>query len=273
VLVGIDHVAIAVADLDAATAELRDRLGIEAGGGGVHPGAGTANRLAWFGDTYLELIAVVDRVAAGASFLGEPTIRVLDEGGAGLVTFVLASDDLDADVARLRSAGSTMGDPFAGERRRADGRVVRWRLARAGAVGPAEPPFLIEHDVTAAEWTPPERAARGAETHPLGGTVRLTALELVVPDPVAMAEAYREAVGLGREDIASRQDTETVAMTVGGQRVVLRPTDPGRGAAAGRDRRGPPATIRLAATGGSSVTADLFGCRFVVEAVDPPSHL
>lgn len=113
-LTGIDHLAIAVPDLDAAVTELRDRVGIAAGGGGVHPGGGTANRLAWFGDSYLELIAIVDRAAAAGSFLGGPTIEVLDTEGSGFVTFVLASDDLAADVASLRSAGSTMTDPFPG---------------------------------------------------------------------------------------------------------------------------------------------------------------
>jgi len=254
VLTGIDHIAIAVPDLDAAVGELREQAGIEAGGGGVHPGAGTANRLAWLGDTYIELIAIVDRAAAVSGFLGEPAMRVLDEDGAGFVTFVLASDDLDADVARLRAAGSTMGEPFPGERRRPDGRVVRWRLARAGPVGPDLPPFLIEHDPTAAEWTPAERVARAAETHPVGGTLRLLALELTVADPQTVAMGYLEAVGLAVD--ATPGGTE-IAFPVGGPRVALKAPQPGASGA-------PRAVLRLESSGGRSVAADLFGCRFEI---------
>src|SRR3972149_1866984 len=43
---GIDHVVIAVADPDAAAAELTERVGLAFTGGGRHPGLGTFNRLA-----------------------------------------------------------------------------------------------------------------------------------------------------------------------------------------------------------------------------------
>ena len=107
-LTGIDHVVIATPDLDDAVARLRARLGIEAGGGGVHPSLGTANRLAWFGDTYLEFITVTDRQLAAASWLGGPAMRLLDERGGGFVAYAVASDDLQADLERLRAAGSAL---------------------------------------------------------------------------------------------------------------------------------------------------------------------
>jgi hypothetical protein len=253
VLTGIDHLAIAVLDLESAVKALRDAVGIEAGGGGIHPGAGTANRLAWFGDTYLELITVVDREVATASFLGGPTIRVLDEEGAGFVTFVLASDDLDGDVGRLRAAGSAMGDPFPGERRRSDGKVVRWRLARSGAVGPELPPFLIEHDTSAAEWTQAERAARATERHPIGGPVRLRELELGVADVDLVAAAYRREVGLDLE--RSVAGGAAARARTGRQLVVLRARDAGAA---------PRATIRLTIPGARLSSAHLLGCRFEI---------
>jgi hypothetical protein len=98
-----------------------------------------------------------------------------------LATFALASDDLPADVERLRAQGASLDGPLSGERVRPDGRVVRWSIAVPPRLGPAEPPFLIEHDTEAAEWSVEERAARAAETHPLGGSARLEALELPVP--------------------------------------------------------------------------------------------
>jgi hypothetical protein len=255
VLVGIDHLVIATPDLEGAVERLRDRLGIEAGGGGIHPTLGTANRLAWFGDSYVELIDVTDRDQAAASWLGGPTLRLIDERGGGFVGYALASDDLADDLARLRAAGSTLEGPVRGERRRPDGATVRWSLAVPSLVGPTAPPFLIEHDPTAAEWTPAERAARAAATHPVGGALRLTGLEIAVVAPARVAAAYRREVKVDPEPWLGDGDW-ALAARLGDQRIVLRPAE---------GWVGPSVVIRISATSGRPATADLFGCRFVIE--------
>lgn len=257
-LVGIDHLIVATPDLDGAVATLRERLGIEAGGGGVHPGLGTENRLAWFGDSYIELIDVTDRERAAASWLGGPTLRLIDERGGGFVGFALASDDLAADLATLRAGGSTLQGSVPGERQRPDGATVRWQLAVPDLVGPTAPPFLIEHDGTAAEWTPAERAARAARSHPLGGTVRLVSLEIAMVDPPRVAAAYHLGLGVDPEPWLDDGDWALAAM-VGDQRIVLRPA---------QSSTGPSVVIRLSSTIDGPATADLFGCRFVIE---PPA--
>jgi hypothetical protein len=188
-LTGIDHLVIAVADPDAATAELEARLGLPPGGGGRHDRLGTFNRLIWLGDTFLELIGVFDRDLAAVSWIGAPTQRALEAGG-GLATWAIATDDIDVDVGNLRATGSPIGPPIDGERRRPDGDVVRWRLAAAPRLDPEQPPFLIEHDMAAAEWTPVDRAARA------DGPVRLTVLDLAVDDVNRTLQSNLRTVGL-----------------------------------------------------------------------------
>jgi hypothetical protein len=85
-LLGIDHLVIAVDDADEAAAQLELEPGLAATGGGRHDTLGTVNRLIWLGESYLELIGVFDRRLAEASWLGAPTLRTLDMGG-GLVTW------------------------------------------------------------------------------------------------------------------------------------------------------------------------------------------
>ena len=134
-LLGIDHLVIAVRDPDAAAATIERDLGIAFTGGGRHDAWGTFNRLAFLGDTYLELIGVFDRALVASptgSAVGRATLALLDAGREGLATFALATDDIDGDVGRLRAAGSSIASPVDGSRTRPDGEVVRWRTAAAG---------------------------------------------------------------------------------------------------------------------------------------------
>lgn len=140
----LDHVVIAVHDLEAA---IRDygALGFTVTRGGVHANRATCNALVTFANgTYLELLAAT----------GEPPLpglidfSTLLHSGEGLVGFALRSDDLDAEVARLRAAGIAVDDVIPGERRRGDGTVIRWKLALPGG---GFAPFLIQ-DVTPRAW-------------------------------------------------------------------------------------------------------------------------
>ena len=73
---GIDHLVIAVPDPDASAAVLAAALGVAVTGGGRHELGGTHNRLAFLGDTYLELIGVFDReLVAPAAGHGEAQRR------------------------------------------------------------------------------------------------------------------------------------------------------------------------------------------------------
>src|SRR3954452_16679990 len=108
-LTGIDHVVVAVRSVEAAAETLERELGIAFTGGGRHDAWGTYNRLAFFGDTYLELIGVfdADRVrSAQGSAVSRATLNRLDAGDEGLVSYALASNAIADDAARLRDDGS-----------------------------------------------------------------------------------------------------------------------------------------------------------------------
>jgi hypothetical protein len=187
-LLGIDHAVIAVDDPDAAAIALADSLGLAANGGGRHERLGTFNRLVWLGDSYLELIGVFDRALAATTWLGRPTLASLD------------------------------GGPLDGARTRPDGRVVRWRLAHPPALSAAVP-FFIEHDPTAAEWTPAERTERDAQVHPVGGRVRLLGLDLPTERSAADAGALRRLLATSVEPDGRR----AVRVGVGRQSVRFGP--------------------------------------------------
>ena len=69
-MLAIDHVIILVEDLDAAARRYYKQQGLASVPGGRHPGHGTANRIVPLGSSYIELMAVVERIEADSSPLG-----------------------------------------------------------------------------------------------------------------------------------------------------------------------------------------------------------
>jgi Glyoxalase-like domain len=143
--VQLDHVLIAVQDLAAATQGFESRYGLEATGGGRHPGWGTANRIVPLGDAYVELVAVVDDGEAATSAFGKWVAGGATAAGR-LLGWAVRTDDLDSVAQRLGLAVSS------GSRD-----ALRWRLAGLEeAVAKPPLPFFIA-------WAPgtalPGRAA------------------------------------------------------------------------------------------------------------------
>src|SRR5712691_1415949 len=91
-LTAIDHIIIGVQDLEQATAQFGQNLGLLASGGGIHPSGGTANRIIVIGETYLELIAVRAPEEAQQSLLDRLA------KGEGYLNFALSSNDIEADT-------------------------------------------------------------------------------------------------------------------------------------------------------------------------------
>lgn len=194
-ILGLDHLAIAVADPDAAISELASFLGLSPGvSGGRHPSWGTRNRLLWLGDTFVELVTIADTRLAERSWLGRATLEALAAGPTA-ICWAISTDDLDLERSQMNVYGASLGPPIAGERRRPDGRTVRWRLALPVEVS-LERPFLIEHDLSAAEWTGDERAERAA------GPARVVSLDLPVDGFEGFA-APAGAVELGEQRVSA----------------------------------------------------------------------
>jgi hypothetical protein len=132
----LDHVLIAGSDLGAAAHEVEERLGLASVEGGRHQGLGTANRIVPLGDTYLELVSVVDEAEAAESGFGR---WVAGGDLPRLLGWCVRTADLDevADGLSLKIAE--------GSRARPDGTTLTWRMAGLEQSA-AEPslPFFIE---------------------------------------------------------------------------------------------------------------------------------
>jgi hypothetical protein len=135
-VIELDHVLIAAADLNAVGRQFDAHYGLSSVAGGRHPGWGTANRIVPLGDTYLELVAVVEPDEAAGSHFG----RWVGAAPSGRpLGWAVRTQKLDLIAGRLGLAVTT------GSRRRDDGLLLRWRLAgMEQAIADPALPFFIE---------------------------------------------------------------------------------------------------------------------------------
>ena len=132
----LDHVLIPLTDLSEAVAVFERRYGLMSVEGGRHPDWGTANRIVPLGDSYLELVAVVDPPKASQSAFG----RWVANARAGQpLGWAVRTDDL-AGVARRLGLNVRSGSRFT-----ATGELLRWQIAGVECAM-AEPslPFFVE---------------------------------------------------------------------------------------------------------------------------------
>jgi hypothetical protein len=184
VIVGVDHILVAVEDLDRAMEGYR-RLGFAVTPGGEHPDVGTHNALVPLADgAYLELIAVRKPELAREFPFGRQVLEALD-GPNRLAGFALESDDMAADVGAGRARGLAIAKAPPGGRVRPDGRRVSWRTAH-----PEHPriPFLIQDETPRELRVPPP-------TDGLGRAARVAWLEVGAADLQPTITAYMQLLG------------------------------------------------------------------------------
>jgi catechol 2,3-dioxygenase-like lactoylglutathione lyase family enzyme len=190
----IDHVMICVPDLPQAITQY-SKLGFNIYPGGMHPGKGTHNAIAFNRDDYIELLAVHDDAeqSAAAAVPGSADAGLAEfiAVGGGLRYIVLQSDDLAADVAAMRSRGVDVGDATEGGRRTPDGQTLRWKVAVPGGGNPL-PVFFIEH-LTPLAARRRQASAGGEHSNAVYGIERAY---IVTHDAAAAAATYAKVLGV-----------------------------------------------------------------------------
>jgi catechol 2,3-dioxygenase-like lactoylglutathione lyase family enzyme len=243
-LTAIDHLVIAVPDLERAVADY-EALGFRVVPGGRHTGIGTYNALIAFADTaYLELIGFYEP---------RPDHRwwaPLQRGG-GLVDFCLQTDDLAGDAAALRRAGVDMSEPERRDRKRPDGFEVRWVFALARGAQRGVAPFVI------ADETPRDERVPRQHDHP-NGVTGVRTVTVAVDDVAAVRRWYAQALGQPGRDVRRPDlDAAGVAFALGPHTLEFVAPAAGAGPVADWLRaRGPAPYAATLAAGGGAATLD-----------------
>jgi hypothetical protein len=175
----IDHVLIAVSDLDGAAQRLREEHGLESIAGGRHPGWGTGNRIVPLGREYLELIGVVDPAEAAGSPFGSWLMKQV-QWGDRLLRCCLRPSDIEETAGRLGV------EPEPGSRVTPAGQTVAWRLVGLEAAISNNVPFFIEWDAAS------PHPGQAAVQHP-SGALGIAWVE-IGGDPVRLLQWVGEEV-------------------------------------------------------------------------------
>ena len=119
----LDHLIIAVSDLDAAEENYTKIFGVEPVWRGEHKELGTENSLFNFQNTYFELLAAKGE-GLGAALVN----HYLQESGEGLIGIVLGTEDIDKCYKSLQSKGFALGEISKGEGINfKDGSIREWK--------------------------------------------------------------------------------------------------------------------------------------------------
>lgn len=222
-----DHAVIAVRDLEGAIERYRE-LGFDVGVGGRHTGRGTHNAVVRFGLDYLELISIYDEVEVATQGLrGELLRSFLRQHEGGCLGYCLASSNLDEDALRFERAGLPVTGPFAMQRVRPDGNILKWRLLVVGhAAWRRTWPSLIEWEQTdecRLSWDEPGRHANGASAI---ARVTIAAKSLAQAQDLYVTQLGLESIS--KPESRSELSARRLRFRVGQVEIdLLEPTNPG----------------------------------------------
>lgn len=201
----LDHIVIAVSDLETAIADYT-AAGFTVQPGGEHPGRSTHNALVVFADgSYFELIAWKAQAPQ------ERWWQLLQRHGEGIVDFALLPGSTAEVVAGAARRGLELDGPLDGGRLRPDGERLLWQTARPRS---ADLPFLCG-DITPRALRVPEGDVR---VH-ANGAIGVASLAVAVHDIDVTLARYRNLLG----DDETRRPTvgRPVALPGGGSRLAF----------------------------------------------------
>ena len=119
----LDHIILAVDDLQDAEKNYKNIFGIKPSWRGLHKELGTANVIFNFKNTYLELLSA-EGEGVGADLVNES----IKKNGEGLTGIVFNTKDISKASKRLKDLGFLVGDVLTGEGKNKDTNDIRnWK--------------------------------------------------------------------------------------------------------------------------------------------------
>ena len=213
----LDHLVVCAHDLEQAAHNWRT-LGFNLTPTGVHP-FGTSNRLAMFGNNFLELLAVTDAAAVPPAAPGRFSFAAHNQDflrtAEGMSMLALHSGDAHADAARFQAnhIGAYAPFDFGRDAVLPGGGTARVAFSLAFATDPAMPGIAF---FTCQQRHPPELFWKPEYQHHPNGALRVVEVVMSAPQPAEhcgflerLTESAAE-LAPGRLTVGERGDRITV---------------------------------------------------------------
>ena len=180
----LDHLIVAVDDLEAAAKNYQTLFGMTPVWSGEHKELGTSNALFTFNNTYFEILS-----ATGEGLGADLVNQYLNQSGEGLIGIVFATDDIKKAKSSLEEQGFNMPDISSGEGiNSSDQQVRRWKnLFLPPELSRGLFSFIIEHTEGA---LPSPMAYEPSSPHSLDHVVINT------NDADSFIDIYKDAFGI-----------------------------------------------------------------------------
>jgi catechol 2,3-dioxygenase-like lactoylglutathione lyase family enzyme len=180
----LDHLIVAVDDLEAAAKNYQTLFGMTPVWSGEHKELGTSNALFAFKNTYFELLS-----ATGEGLGADLVKHYLNQSGEGLIGIVFATDDIKKAKSSLEEQGFNMPDISSGEgTNSSDQQVRRWKnLFLPPELSRWLFSFIIEHTEGA---LPSPMSYEPSSPHSLAHVVNNT------NDADSFIDIYKDAFGI-----------------------------------------------------------------------------
>ena len=180
----LDHLIVAVDDLEAAAKNYQTLFGMTPVWSGEHKELGTSNALFAFKNTYFELLS-----ATGEGLGADLVNHYLNQSGEGLIGIVFATDDIKKAKSSLEEQGFNMPDISSGEGiNSSDQQVRRWKnLFLPPELSRGLFSFIIEHTEGA---LPSPMAYEPSSPH------RLDHVVINTNDADSFIDIYKDAFGI-----------------------------------------------------------------------------
>jgi len=180
----LDHLIVAIDDLEAAAENYQKLFGMTPVWSGEHKELGTSNALFAFKNTYFELLS-----ASGEGLGADLVNHYLNQSGEGLIGIVFATDDIKKAKSSLEEQGFNMPDISSGEgTNSSDQQVRRWKnLFLPPELSRGLFSFIIEHTEGA---LPSPMAYEPSSPH------RLDHVVINTNDADSFIDIYKDAFGI-----------------------------------------------------------------------------
>lgn len=192
----LDHIIVAVGDLEDGSRQFQEMTGVEPVFGGLHPGGETQNALVALGPrSYLEILAPQTQGNLPETAEWLLAFRELTPMG-----FAVSTTDLAGTVARLQNHGYVTSETAPGSRSVPDGDTLTWTTMGITSPVMEGAPFFIQ-------WGP--TSPHPATTSPQGCTLK--SFTVRSPDVVPLSRLFN---ALGLEVLAEQAAGDQTAYEI-----------------------------------------------------------